>query len=67
MYNNNRIPRWREGAMLLKDFYKLTSIEKQQYVEEIKKIPVEELGDSDEYILHFFDKEKKKINNFLEL
>lgn len=67
MYNNNRTPRWREGSILLKDFYKLSTSDKRIYVEEIKKIPVEELGDSDDYILHFFDKNKNKINNFLEL
>jgi len=64
MYNN-RTPRWREGAILLKDFYKLSSVEKQQYVESILEIPVDEQDDSDQYILHFFH--KKKPEHFFTL
>lgn len=65
MYKNNRTPRWREGSILLKDFYKLSTSDKRIYVESILKVPVEELDDTDEYILHFFH--KKEPDNFFSL
>jgi hypothetical protein len=64
MYNN-KAPKWREGSILVKDFYKLNLIEKKEYIESILLVPVEDRGDSDVYILHFFN--KKKLNNFYSL
>jgi hypothetical protein len=65
MYNNNRAPRWREGSILLKDFYLLSKDDKYNYVESLLKIPVHHQGDTDEFILHFFYKKKSK--QFLDL
>ena len=65
MYNNNRVPRWRQGSILLKEFYKLSRDEKRIYVESIIQIPVEQQGDTDEYIIHFFHKKKSK--QFLDI
>ena len=65
MYNNNRTPRWRQGSILLKDFYKLSNEDKRIYVESILQIPEEHQCDTDEYILHFFYKKKSK--QFLDI
>ena len=64
MERNNKI-KWRDGSIGLKEFYKLLKEDREKYIEEIMKIPVEQRSNSDDYIINFYG---PRINNlFIKL
>jgi hypothetical protein len=61
------IPKFRTGALSMKEYNKLSRIEKDQYVIELTKIPIEELGDVDKHLLRFHNLLVQKENHFYSL
>ena len=59
--------RWREDEITMKEFYKLSSTEKDEYILLILGLKQEERSSMDEIILNRFIKDKPKTNKFLEL
>jgi len=59
--------KFRKGAMSLKDFYALKKEQKEEYVQELLKVPVDSRGDIDIYILRFFNKEELPNHNFFKI
>lgn len=64
MKNTSTAPKFRTGALSLKEFYKLTSTEKEVHIARLVLIPQEERGDVDTFILRFFNPELKQQRNF---
>lgn len=62
--NQSTAPKFRTGALSLKEFYKLSSTEKQVHISRLVLIPQEERGDVDTFILRFFNPELKQQRNF---
>lgn len=67
MKNNINIPKFRKGALNLKEFYALNQEARAAYVEEVKLIPTEEYGETDKYILNFYCKKTNSNKNFFSL
>jgi hypothetical protein len=61
------LPKFRKGALSMKEYNKLSRIEKDQYVIELTKIPIEELGDVDKHLLRFHNLLVEKENHFYSL
>ena len=61
------LPKFRKGALSMKEYNKLSRIEKDQYVIELTKIPVEILGDVDKHLLRFHNLLVEKENHFYSL
>lgn len=57
----------RTGAKSLKEFYSLSKEEKEKYIEELKLVPVLELGISDKHILHFFATKQEENKKFISM
>jgi hypothetical protein len=64
MKTTSNAPKFRTGALSLKEFYKLSSTEKQVHISRLVLIPEEERGDIDIFILRFFNPEIKQARNF---
>ena len=64
MKNISTAPKFRTGALSLKEFYKLSSTEKQIHISRLVLMPEEERGDIDTFILRFFNPELKQQRNF---
>lgn len=64
MKTTSNAPKFRTGALSLKEFYKLSSTEKQVHISRLVLIPQEERGDIDTFILRFFNPELKQQRNF---
>jgi hypothetical protein len=64
MKTTSTAPKFRTGALSLKEFYKLTSTEKQVHISRLVLIPEQERGDIDTFILRFFNPELKQQRNF---
>lgn len=64
MKTTSNAPKFRTGALSLKEFYKLSSTEKQVHISRLVLIPEEERGDIDTFILRFFNPELKQQRNF---
>jgi hypothetical protein len=61
------LPKFRKSALSMKEYNKLSRIEKDQYVIELTKIPIEELGDVDKHLLRFHNLLVEKENHFYSL
>ena len=62
------LPKFRIGALSLKEFYLLKREEKNQYIKELIEIPVNERGDVDIHILRFHSIDTKPdTKNFFTL
>ena len=59
--------KWRKDQMPLKQFYKLSIKEKEEYILLILSLPLSERGTSDEIILNNFTKLVPKEENFITL
>ena len=59
--------KWRKDQMPLKQFYKLSSADKEEYILLILALPESERGTSDEIILNNFKNLKPKEENFITL
>jgi hypothetical protein len=59
--------RWRTDEVVVAEFRKLTSIAKQEYIEHLLSLPIEELSTNDEYILRWYGPAAKSNNNFISL
>ena len=59
--------RWREDEITMKEFYKLSSTEKDEYILLILGLKETERSSMDEIILNRFCKNKPATNKFLEL
>ena len=59
--------KWREDQIPLKQFYKLSTEEKVEYILLILGLPLSERGTSDEIILNNFTKLVPKEENFITL
>lgn len=64
---NINLPKFRIGALNLKEFYALKQVEKDAYIEEVKTIPTEQHGETDKYILQFYCKKTNTNKNFFSL
>lgn len=62
--NQNTAPKFRTGAISLKEFYKLSSIEKKIHISKLVLIPEQERGDVDTFILRFYNPELQQQRNF---
>ena len=47
------LPKWRIGALSLKEFHLLKKEEKNNYIKELMQIPDNEKGDVDKHILKY--------------
>ena len=59
--------KWRKDQIPLKQFYKLSTADKEEYILLILGLPESERGTSDEIILNNFSKLKPKEENFITL
>ena len=59
--------RWREDELTMKEFYELSSTDKDEYILLILGLKEEERSSMDEIILNRFIKDKPETNKFLEL
>jgi hypothetical protein len=59
--------RWRSDEITMKEFYNLSSTDKDEYILLILGLKEEERSSMDEIILNRFIKDKPKTNKFLEL
>ena len=59
--------KWRENEIPMKDFYNLSTKEKEEYILMILKLPISKRGTSDEIILNNFYKLLPKEENFITL
>ena len=64
MKTTSTAPKFRNGALSLKEFYKLSSTEKQVHIERLVLMPEQERGDIDIFILRFYNPELKQQRNF---
>lgn len=64
MKTTNNAPKFRTGALSVKEFYKLSSTEKQVHIARLVLIPEEDRGDIDIFILRFYNPELKQQRNF---
>jgi hypothetical protein len=60
MEKNNKI-KWRDGSIGTKEFYKLSKEQRNIYIKDLLKIPVDERSNSDEYILNFYGPKENKL------
>jgi hypothetical protein len=58
------IPKFRTGALSMKEYSKLSKKEKDQYILELLKISKEERGDVDNHLLRYHHLEIKEVHNF---
>jgi hypothetical protein len=59
--------KWRKDEISMKDFYQLSSADKEEYILLILGLPLSERGTSDEIILNNFNKLVPKEENFITL
>lgn len=59
--------RWRDGELSYKEFSKLSSTAKQEYLSMLEQLPIEQVSTTDEIILNLFSKKIPTSNKFLEL
>jgi hypothetical protein len=59
--------KWRENEIPMKDFYNLSTKEKEEYILMILNLPISKRGTSDEIILNNFYKLLPKEENFITL
>jgi hypothetical protein len=64
MTTTRNAPKFRTGALSLKEFYKLTSTEKQVHIARLVLLAEEEKSDVDTFILRFYNPELKQQRNF---
>jgi hypothetical protein len=62
--NTSNAPKFRTGALSVKEFYKLSPTEKQVHIARLVLIPEEDRGDIDTFILRFYSPEIKQARNF---
>ena len=61
------IPKFRTGALSMKEYGKLSKKEKDQYILELLKIPKEERGDVDNHLLRYHHLEIKEVQHFFTI
>jgi isochorismate hydrolase len=59
--------RWRTDEVVVAEFRKLTSTAKQEHIQFLLTLPVEQLSTNDEYILRWYGPDAKSNNNFISL
>ncbi len=59
--------KWRDDEISFKEFRKLPSTEKDEYVLMLEGLEPEERSSGDEIILNLYSKNKPDVNKFLEL
>ena len=59
--------KWRKDEISMKDFYQLSTADKEEYILLILGLPLSERGTSDEIILNNFYKLVPKEENFITL
>jgi hypothetical protein len=64
MKTTSNAPKFRTGALSLKEFYKLSSTEKEVHISRLVLIPEQERGDIDTFILRFYNPVLKQQRNF---
>lgn len=57
--------KWRDGEISNKDFHKLTSTAKQEYIKTLEQIDAAELSSGDNILLNLYS--KKRTKQFLSL
>jgi glutamate-1-semialdehyde aminotransferase len=64
-----RLPIFREGALGMKEFYKLSYVDKNKYIKYLLTLEPNILGDCDRHILkfHSIQPEKNTVDNFFSL
>jgi hypothetical protein len=61
------LPKFRTGALSMKEFGKLSKKEKDQYILDILEISKEERGDVDNHILRYYHLEIKEVQHFFTI
>jgi len=61
------LPKWRIGALSLKEFHSLSIEEKDKHVQYIAQIPEQERSDSDIYFLRYYSSVPESSENFFKL
>jgi hypothetical protein len=56
---------WRDGELSIKEFWKLTSTAKQEYIKELEELDAGTLSSSDNILLNLYS--KKRTKQFLSL
>ncbi|CAB5214089.1 hypothetical protein UFOVP185_12 [uncultured Caudovirales phage] len=63
--------KWRDGETSLKVLQRLSSAERDNYLQQVKKLPIDERSTQDEYLLRMAQLKEPEENNekykFLEL
>jgi hypothetical protein len=59
--------RWRNDEITMKEFYKLSSTDKDEYILLILGLKEEERSSMDEILINRFVKDKQETSKFLEL
>jgi hypothetical protein len=62
--------KWRKDELSLKQFYNLSSTDKEEYIFLLKGLKPEVLGTNDEYVLRLYSTQENKFDKeykFLEL
>ena len=54
------LPVFREGALALKEFYKLSYTDKLKYIQVLENLAPDILGETDKHILHFYSTKKEQ-------
>jgi hypothetical protein len=67
MEKNTQQWKWRTDEIRLKDFYNLSTADKEEYILLILGLPLSERGTCDEIILNNFKNLKPKEKNFITL
>ena len=57
---------WREGELSLKEYYKLSYIDKEKYIQQLELLLPEEQSSTDQSLLRFYSN-KKSNKNFISL
>lgn len=57
---------WREDELSLKEYYKLSYIDKEKYIQQLELLLPEEQSSTDQYLLRFYSN-KKSNKNFISL
>ena len=60
--------KWRDGELTMKEFHKLTSTEKQEYLLQIIKLNEEQRSSMDKILFNLYNLDKvNKIKNFISI
>lgn len=60
-------PKFREGALGLKEFYALSYVDKNKYIQYLRTLELDILGDCDKHILTFHGSQPKEQSHFISM